>query len=299
VAEPLPVELFSDGLKLAGDLYLPATPPPNEAGYPSVVLAQGWGGIKKFFVGDISRAFNAAGFASLAFDYRGFGDSEGTRNRLFPNERVADLRNAAAWMSTRPELDPTRIAAYGSSFGGGVALVAAALDDRIKAVTSVVGIADCERWLRGLRPYWQWREFQKRLAADELARAQTGRSEVVEPDEVMVRDPDSLAHEERLLEQYPDRRFFLTLESAQAVCEFKPIEYVARIAPRGTMIVAIEEDVITPYEHSLELFECAGEPKRLLRLHGLTHHQVYTPRHLPGVVAAAAGFYLACMPETA
>src|SRR4051794_14382893 len=125
---PLPVELFSGGGKLAGDLYLPDGPPSSEAGYPGVVLAQGWGGIKKFFVGDISRAFNAAGFASLAFDYRGFGDSEGDRNRLFPLERVADVRAAAAWLSTRPEVDASRITAYGSSFGGGVALAAAALD---------------------------------------------------------------------------------------------------------------------------------------------------------------------------
>lgn len=287
---PEPVSFFSSGIELAGDLYLPDTPPPTERGYSTVVLAQGWGGIKKFFVPEISRAFNDAGFASLAFDYRGFGASQGARNRLFPLERVADVRAAVAWLSTRAELDVTQVAVYGSSFGGGIALVAAARDPRIKVAASVVGIADCERWLRGLRPYWQWREFERRLEADELRRVTTGESEVAEPDEVMVRDPASLEHERMLLETYPDRRFFVTLESAQAIREFKPIESVAQIAPRGTMIVAVVEDVITPYEHSLELFDQASEPKRLLTLTGLTHHEIYTPRHLPGVVAAVAAF---------
>jgi pimeloyl-ACP methyl ester carboxylesterase len=287
---PEAVSFYSTGIRLAGDLYLPETEAPSERGYPTVVLAQGWGGIKKFFVPDISHEFNKAGFASLAFDYRGFGASDGARNRLFPLERVADVRAAVAWLSTRAELDIEQVAVYGSSFGGGIALVAAACDRRIKVAASVVGIADCERWLRGLRPFWQWREFERRLQADELRRVLTGESEVVEPDEVMVRDPASLEHERMLLEHYPDRRFFLTLESAQAIREFKPIECVGQIAPRGTMIVAVVEDVITPYEHSLELFEHASEPKRLLTLSGLTHHEIYTPRHLPGVVAAVAAF---------
>jgi dipeptidyl aminopeptidase/acylaminoacyl peptidase len=241
--------------------------------------------------GDIARAFAAQGFVALSFDYRGFGESEGRRNRLFPLEQVADVRAAVAWLQRREEVDADRIAAYGTSFGGGVVIEAAAQDERIRAAVSAVGIGDCERWLRGLRPYWQWFEFLRRLEADEVRRVTAGESEVVEPEEIMVRDPESLAHERSLRERYPDRAFKLTLESGEAIRRFKPVESVASIAPRAVMLIGIEEDTLCPWDETLDLYERAGEPKRLLALAGLTHHEVYEPQHIYGVLESVAGFF--------
>lgn len=289
------ITFFSDGLALAGDLFLPASSAPD-SGYPGMVVAHGWGGIKKFFIQDIAAAFAAQGFASLAFDYRGFGESEGRRERLFPLEQVADVRAATAWLSARPEVDAGRIAAYGTSFGGGIVLEAAAQDERIKVAVCAVGVGDYGRWLRGLRPYWQWREFLQRLRLDEIRRVTTGESEIVEPEEIMVRDPASLEHEAMLRATYPDRAFKLTLESGDAVRAFAPVERVHLIAPRGTMFIGIEEDTLTPFDETLDLYGRAGEPKRLLELRGLTHHEVYEPRHLYGVLEDVTGFCQDCMP---
>jgi fermentation-respiration switch protein FrsA (DUF1100 family) len=276
-------------MRLAGDLFLPATAPPA-SGHPAIVVGHGWGGIKQFFTGDIARAFASLGFVSLSFDYRGFGESEGERNRLFPLEQVDDVRAAVAWLTTRPEVDPNAICVYGTSFGGGIALEAAARDERIVAAVCAVGVGDCNRWLRGLRPYWQWREFLDRLAADEIKRVTTGESEIVEPEEIMVRDPESLEHEAMLRATYPDRAFKLTLESAEAVRSFAAVEHVDRIGPRGTMIIGIEQDTLCPYDESVDLYERAREPKRLLTLRGLTHHEVYKPQHIYGVLEEVASF---------
>lgn len=288
------VHFYSDELKLAGELFTPRSASP-ETGYPTVVVCHGFGGIKKFFVGDIARALTAQGFVTLTFDYRGFGESEGRRNRLMPLEQVADVVAAAAWLSARPEVDAHRIAAYGTSFGGGIVIEAAAQDERIKAAISAVGVGDYERWLRDLRPYWEWFDFLRRLREDEIKRATAGESEVVEPEEIMVRDPESLEHEKKLRATYPERAFKLTLESGDAIRRFKPVERVHLIAPRGTMFIGVEEDTLCPWDQTLGLYERAGEPKRLLGLSGISHHDVYQPQHLFGVLEAVAAFLHECM----
>jgi len=290
------VHFYSDGARLAAELFQPDEQPPAN-GYPAVIVCHGFGGIKKFFVGDIARALTAHGFVTLTFDYRGFGESEGSRNRLFPLEQVADVEAAVTWLGAREEVDASRIATYGTSFGGAIVVEAAARDERLRAVVSAVGVSDCERWLRDIRPYWQWLEFLDRLDADAVVRARTGESEVVEPEEIMPRDPAALANEQKLRARYPDRAFKLTLESGEAIRRFKPIVSVASIAPRGVMTIGIEEDALCPWDQTVALYERAGEPKRLLGLTGLTHHEVYEPQHITGVLESVAAFLYECMPE--
>jgi len=68
-----------------------------------------------------------SGYAVLAFDYRGFGESEGERGRLVPAEQMTDIRNAVTYMQTLGEVDPERIGLWGTSFGGANAIIEAQL----------------------------------------------------------------------------------------------------------------------------------------------------------------------------
>lgn len=281
---------YSDGLQLAADVFRPITSAPKD-GYPAVVACHGFGGIKEFYVGDIARALAAQGFLALTFDYRGYGESEGTRNRLFPMEQVADTVAAASYLRTREDVDQSRIGAYGTSFGGGIAIAAAAKAAHIRAVVCAVGIGDCGRWLRSLRPHWEWLEFLKRLDNDRLERTRTGGSEVVEPEEIMPRDPESLENEAGLREKYPKRAFKLTLASGEAIRDFRPVDFLARLASQGVMYIGVEEDGLAPFDQTLELFEASSEPKQLLALTGLTHHQIYEPQHLFGVMESVGSFF--------
>lgn len=65
------------------------------------------------------------GASVLAFDYRGYGRSEGA-----PNERgiLADARAARAWLAKRAGVDERDIVVAGESLGGGVAVDLAAKD---------------------------------------------------------------------------------------------------------------------------------------------------------------------------
>jgi dienelactone hydrolase len=86
-----------------------------------------------------AREFARRGWTAVIVMRRGFGDSgggyeeEGHACSRFPNfvgatkEAVKDLREAAAYLRTRPEVDPTRMIAIGVSTGG-LAMVGLAAD---------------------------------------------------------------------------------------------------------------------------------------------------------------------------
>jgi len=285
--ESTDVEFFSDGTRIAAELF---SPPGLAGGAPAVVIAHGFGGIKSFFVADIARAISAAGFVSLTFDYRGFGESAGPRNRLRPLEQVADIRAGCDFLRTLPTVDPDRIGIYGTSFGGGLAIAAAAGDPRARAAVCAVGIADYGRWLRSLRRHWEWIAFEHRLEADRTRRLLTGVSEVVEPEVIMVRDPESEKHEQYLRENWPDRAFQLDLASADAIIEFKSIDYAKALGDKALLLIGVDEDGLTPYDHTLDLYAAASGPKELISLTGMSHHDIYKPHQRDGLMQQVIAF---------
>jgi fermentation-respiration switch protein FrsA (DUF1100 family) len=80
-----------------------------------------------------------AGFATLAFDHRGFGESGGRRAHEDTQGKLADLREAVSVLAAHPAVDTDRIAAVGICLGGGYAMRAAATDPRITAVAGIAG----------------------------------------------------------------------------------------------------------------------------------------------------------------
>lgn len=139
-----PVHFYSDGLRLAGVLFLPDGPGPH----PGIVLCNGFTCIKEIILPDYASRFAHAGFAALTFDYRGFGESEGPRWRLIPREQVADIRNAITFLQCQPEAGSARIGVWGTSFGGAHAPHVAGIDERVRCAVGQVGFGDGERLLR-------------------------------------------------------------------------------------------------------------------------------------------------------
>ena len=69
------VTYYSQGARISAVLYTPEGAGPG--GLPGIVLCHGFTGIKELILPDYARRFAAAGYVALAFDYRGFGESEG------------------------------------------------------------------------------------------------------------------------------------------------------------------------------------------------------------------------------
>jgi pimeloyl-ACP methyl ester carboxylesterase len=100
----------------------------------AVVLSHGSGGSRERVVEE-ARMLARHGYGVLAFDNPGNGESEGHSNGLGGNAQPA-VDAALDWLSQRPDVDPDRIAGFGSSLGGEVLLEAAARDERLRAVVS-------------------------------------------------------------------------------------------------------------------------------------------------------------------
>jgi len=109
---------MSDGVDLAATLYEPSAAAPP-AGYPAIVLFHGIGG-KRQDLTNVAQAF-ASNFAVLTFDFRGHGQSGGLVSIDGPRE-IADAREIYDQLAARPEIDKTRIGAWGMSLGGGAVL---------------------------------------------------------------------------------------------------------------------------------------------------------------------------------
>ncbi len=100
----------------------------------AVLVGHGSGGSRERVLEEI-RLLAKHGYGVLAFDLFGNGESTGHSNGLGDNAQPA-VDAALDYVAQRPDVDPERIAAFGSSLGGEVLLEATARDPRIKAVIS-------------------------------------------------------------------------------------------------------------------------------------------------------------------
>ena len=106
--------------------------------------------------------FADAGFTVLAFDPRGFGESEGDpRFHYDPWLIVSDFVNAAAHLMARDDVDAERVAAVGVCMGGGFAVATAARERRLAACASIAGGYD----IGGTLPACDGRRGARRLPA--------------------------------------------------------------------------------------------------------------------------------------
>ena len=99
-----PVTFYSEGVKLAGDLFLPADIKLGER-RAGIVLCHGYTGVRSIYLPDNARVLAEAGYVVLTFDYKGWGDSDGAKTRLAPYSRVADVQAALTFMGAQPEVD--------------------------------------------------------------------------------------------------------------------------------------------------------------------------------------------------
>ncbi|MEV0229597.1 CocE/NonD family hydrolase [Nonomuraea sp. NPDC050786] len=113
-------------------------PPPDGGKAPAVLLAHGFGGSKQSMREQAIRVARQ-GYAVLTWSARGFGRSTGEIALNSPDYEVKDVKQLIDWLAKRPEVqldaanDP-RVGIAGGSYGGAIALMTAALDQRVDAI---------------------------------------------------------------------------------------------------------------------------------------------------------------------
>jgi uncharacterized protein len=273
------VEFYSDGVRVRGLLRWPDALPAESL--PAIVHGPGWLGLAEARTYEPwHQGLTDAGYAVLAFNYRGFGDSDGERGWVRPDWQLEDILNAITYLETRAEVNPRRIGTYGiGGTGGGNAIMAAAVDARVRCVAAQSVVADGADWLRRMRREYEWAEFVQRVAVDRQRWVREATGEKVDPrEELMVATP-----ERRTVGPKKDVDAKLTedffLRSADYIMRYRPIDYVHRIAPRALLMTSVEDDVVTPADHAFALYDRAGAPKKLIHQRETSHYRSYTDNY--------------------
>lgn len=262
------------GLRLAGILDVPDNPEVIKRN-PAIVLCHAGTGTKETFLPEISQRLVKKGYAVLRFDYRGFGESEGHQCRLIPWEQVDDIRNAITFIQQQDEVDRERIGLWGASSGGANASYTAGVDTRVKCMVSISGMGDMGRWLKNIRRYWEWKEFLQRLEEDRANRVLTGVSQKVVTSEIVLPVSSSGMDTLPVPINPAAQKNELTLESAEAMIQFRPEAVVGGISPRAAMWIYTPEDTVVPIEESQSMYHKAHEPKKLIAIEGFKHYELY------------------------
>lgn len=130
----------SSGTRCAARVYRPAgASAATDAPRPVVVMAHGFGSVRALRLYSYAEHFVAAGYVVVVFDYRGFGESEGTPRQLLDiGMQHADWRAALRWARRLDGVDPDGVVAWGTSFAGGHVLTVAGQGEPLAAVIAQV-----------------------------------------------------------------------------------------------------------------------------------------------------------------
>jgi dipeptidyl aminopeptidase/acylaminoacyl peptidase len=182
---------------------------------------------------DVVRAYLDAGFAVLLYDLRGHGDSGGDYPG-FGWKDPGDVR-AAVNVLLSQGFRPGKIGIHGTSYGGAIALLAAADIPEIGAVVADSAFSD----LLDIIEYAIERE---------------------------TRLPPILV---KLL--LPCLKCRIWKLYSLKLDEVSPEEAIASISPRPILLIRGEEDPIIPVEHAVRLKEAAGDGAELWLFPGRQH----------------------------
>ena len=122
------------GITLAADMYIPK----NAKGKLAAIAVSGpFGAVKEQSSGLYAQTLAERGFLTIAFDPSYTGESGGQpRYVASPDINTEDFCAAVDFLSTLDDVDPERIGILGICGWGGMALNAAAMDTRIKAMVT-------------------------------------------------------------------------------------------------------------------------------------------------------------------
>jgi pimeloyl-ACP methyl ester carboxylesterase len=124
-----------------------------------VIMAGGFAVNKEPATDMFAKRFNDAGFAVLAFDYRGLGESGGEPRLVFPvKDQLADWQAAIEFAATLPGVDPAKLALWAFSASGGFVLDVAGRNPQLAAAIAQTPHADGPAGLRNAA------SFQKPVA---------------------------------------------------------------------------------------------------------------------------------------
>jgi fermentation-respiration switch protein FrsA (DUF1100 family) len=274
----------ADGVDLVGTLRVPA----GDGPFAALALTGPFTGTRDQVTGRYAAGLTDAGFVTLAFDHRGFGESGGRRGHEDSQGKLADLRAAVSTLAARPEVDPARIGLVGICLGGGYAVKAAALDPRVRAVAGVAGAYNSPAWFAEQSGIAGYRGALASFIAD-----YDGYLPAVAPDggeAAMGGDePWSYYGTERSAARHWENR--VTRGSLHSLMTFDALGAAPLLGETPLLIVHGRVDAYCSPDLATLMHERATGPKELLWLDAAQHVDLYDREpHVTRAVEATAGF---------
>jgi internalin A len=260
-------DIRSEGTRMAAGVFAPKNPKSEKL--PTIVMSHGWGGTAAALRPD-AIAFAKAGYLVVAFDYRGWGNSDSrlilagdkpekkdgkliaevieVREVVDPIDQTTDIMNAIHWAAGEKQCDANRIGIWGSSFSGGHVVYVAARDPRVKALVSQVGSMDA-RW----------------VIANPAVRSHTF-------NQGAARTQGKIG--------YPAPGAKFNNLTGQPVWEklmgYAPIEDIGRCKNCAMLfIIAEKEELFDNKDHAILAYQRATGVKKLVSIPGIKHYGIY------------------------
>jgi pimeloyl-ACP methyl ester carboxylesterase len=259
-----PVTFGSHGIKLIGKVVLPRDATENRP-VPGAVLCHGFGSAHRVME-PAARMMAAQGIASIIFDFRGHGTSEGAVD----GKLAEDVVDAYHTLCQLPEVNSQYIGLAGHSLGAMSVIMAAEKLDKLNALVAlscppevnsqlpIGGEKNFGRWSRDLKVIMEYPKhgafpWMKGIAAL-LCRIwmYLGRFKV-------------RVDWQKFIDAFPQMNMSAVLEKLEGCSK---------------LFVFCEGDRVTPYRKYIPVFEATCQPKELLLVRGGFH----TTPLLPGAM---------------
>ena len=251
----LPIIFGSHGLKLKGKILLPRAATASEP-VPGAVLCHGFGAAHRVME-QSARIMADHGIATLIFDFRGHGASEGA----IDGKMAEDVIDAWNFLSQLPEIDSTRMGLVGHSLGAMSAILAAG---KVKAPRALVALAcppeagdqlsteesgNIGRWGRDSNPIV---EYPKHGAFPWLK----GIAALICRVWMYLACFNVKVDWQKFLEAFP---------------KINMSEVLQKLEDCSKLFVFCEGDKVTPYQKYVPVYEAACQPKALILAKGGFH----------------------------
>lgn len=261
-------KIISEGVRIHAEMYslksLTGKP------LPTVIQAHGWGGTAANLRWD-SLALANAGYLVIAFDYRGWGQSDGRivlaappekkdgrrftaqveelREYVDPMEQLTDWFTVINWAMGEPAVDKQRIGIRGSSYSGGHVFFVAAREPRVKALVSQVGAFD-SRWVMA-------DEENRKLTYDEATKRARGEIGYPEPRAKAVGNLIGAPIRDKLI-------------------HYLPSDEAAKVKDCAALfIVAEKEELFDNKDHAKLAYDRMPGTKKYVSIPNITHYGIY------------------------
>ena len=276
--------------KISEGITLTTRSPSGGEKKPTIILCHGFCGIREILLPQFAEVFTQAGFVTITFDYRGFGDSDGERGRLIPEMQIDDIVTVINWAKEQPFIDKERVGLWGTSLGGGHVFGAAVKDGGVKCIVSQLAFADGEKNITLNMSCEEKKEFISTLEKLDNIKKTSGREKFVSITRIL-NDTESINFFEKNRTQYPSMDIKIPFLTVKEMIAYKPMDYAAQVTCPSLIVVA-EKDTVNPIEQGIELYNSVKhEDKWLYFVNDAQHYDAYSGKYFDEIYAVETEWF--------